>query len=184
MRSTRQYIYAWDLRARTRNHMGQLISLSKWVCIPQTYAAFMLHARCMHHCTPNEVKKIKNADKADQPLLNPEGSQSIITDLQFIVGRRLIGSSLRGTVKLAGDWVCDVGELLFLLFEIFRSCGGGVLVKPFGGLLDSVEKLRNVSAYSNNLTRGYRVLTVSLSSSSILPPRPSSSLTWFLREKA
>ena len=30
----------------------------------------------------------------------------------------------------------------------------------------------------------HRVLTVSLSSSSILPPRPSSSLTWFLREKA
>ena len=125
--------------------MGQLISLSKWVCIPQTYAAFMLHARCMHHGTPNEVKKIKNADKADQPLLNPEGSQSIITDLQFIVGRRLIGSSLRGTVKLAGDWVCDVGQLLLLLLEVLGSGRGSVLLDPVGGLLDGLEKLGCIS---------------------------------------
>jgi len=57
------------------------------------------------------------------------------------VARRLIRSSLGGTVKLARDWVCDIGELLFLLFEIFRGGGGGVLVEPLGGFLDSVEEL-------------------------------------------
>jgi len=57
------------------------------------------------------------------------------------MARRLVRSSLGGTVKLAGDWVCDVGKLLFLLFEIFRGGGGGVLIKPFSGFLDGIEEL-------------------------------------------
>jgi hypothetical protein len=59
------------------------------------------------------------------------------------VGGRLI--IIVGTtglaVKLAGDGVCDVRQLLLLLLEIFGGGVNGVGIEPLGGLLDGVEKL-------------------------------------------
>jgi hypothetical protein len=59
------------------------------------------------------------------------------------VGGRLvivIGTSCLA-VKLAGDGVCDIRELLLLFLEIFGGGSSGVLVEPVGGFLDSLEKL-------------------------------------------
>ena len=44
-------------------------------------------------------------------------------------------------VQFAGNGVRDVGELLFLLVEVFRCGGCGVLFEPFGGFFDGVEDL-------------------------------------------
>lgn len=85
-------------------------------------------------------------------------------------------------VHLGGDGVSDVGQLLLLLLEVLGSGLSAMLLEPLVGLLDSVEDLGKLACAF--VKRAVVELTVSLSSSSILPPRPSSSLTWFLREKA
>ena len=87
-------------------------------------------------------------------------------------------------VHLGGDGVSDVGQLLLLLLEVLSGGVSAVLLEPLVGLLDSVEDLEYVSMFSLVILSMMGKLTVSFSSSSILPPRPSSSLTWFLREKA
>lgn len=98
----------------------------------------------------------------------------------------LLGTRATGTlVHLGGDGVGDVGQLLLLLLEVLSVGSASVLLEPVGSLLDSVKNLeiRLASACSSLLMGKYK-LTVSFSSSSILPPRPSSSLTWFFRLKA
>lgn len=44
-------------------------------------------------------------------------------------------------VQLAGNGVCDVRELLLLLLEVFGDGGSSVLLEPFGGFFDCIEKL-------------------------------------------
>lgn len=88
-------------------------------------------------------------------------------------------------IELAGNGVGDVGELLPLLLEVLGGGSGSVLLQPVGNLLDGVENLEKLSAIAfERFRRNFGKLTVCLSSSSILPPRPFSSLTWFFRLKA
>lgn len=48
------------------------------------------------------------------------------------------------TVQLAGNWVCDVRELLLLLLKVLRAGGTGVLIEPVGGLLNGLKDLVNL----------------------------------------
>lgn len=50
-----------------------------------------------------------------------------------------------GAVKLAGDGVGDVGQLLLLLLEILGFRGGRILLEPLVGLLDGVKNLLTLS---------------------------------------
>jgi hypothetical protein len=47
-------------------------------------------------------------------------------------------------VKLAGNGVGDLAELLSLLLKVFGGGGGGVLLEPLGGFLNGLEKLELV----------------------------------------
>lgn len=51
-----------------------------------------------------------------------------------------------GAVKLAGDGVSDVRQLLLLLLEVLSLRGGGVLLEPVVGLLDGVQDLSRMLA--------------------------------------
>lgn len=51
-----------------------------------------------------------------------------------------------GAVKLAGDGVGDVGQLLLLLLEVLGFGGGSVLLEPLVGLLDGVQDLLKMLA--------------------------------------
>jgi hypothetical protein len=51
------------------------------------------------------------------------------SSLQLVVTSLLI-ASCTAAVKLAGDWIGNVRELLFLLLEIFGGGSGSVLVQP------------------------------------------------------
>ncbi len=53
----------------------------------------------------------------------------------------IVTGTTSSLVKLAGDWVGDVGKLLLLLGEVLSGGAVGILLKPVGGLLDSLEKL-------------------------------------------
>lgn len=65
--------------------------------------------------------------------------------LELIVGIGLIVTTITSTasilVQLAGNRICHSRELLLLLLEVLGGGSGAVLVKPFGGLLNSVEDL-------------------------------------------
>jgi hypothetical protein len=58
--------------------------------------------------------------------------------LQLVVVRLLLTSATSSAVKLGGDGVGDVGQLLELLVKVLRGGGGGVLLEPVLGLLDGV----------------------------------------------
>jgi hypothetical protein len=108
--------------------------------------------------------------------------QLVVAGLVIVVGHA--SSTASAAVKLAGDGVGDVAELLLLLVKVLGGSLSGVVVEPVLGLLDSIENLFTMSVSCSLNEDGSCQLTVSLSSSSILPPRPSSSLTWFFKEKA
>lgn len=108
--------------------------------------------------------------------------QLVVAGLVVVVGHA--SSTASTAVKLAGDGVCDVAELLLLLIEVLGGGLGGVVVEPVLSLLDSIKDLFTMLVLCSLKADCSCQLTVSLSSSSILPPRPSSSLTWFFREKA
>jgi hypothetical protein len=132
-----------------------------------------LHSTFSLYLPPRCKTKLKSSKRRSQLI--------VIIGLVILRTTRSTSSS----VELGGDGVCDVGQLLLLLFEVFSGGGGGVLFEPVGSFLDSFEDLfRIISMYSIQFRITERELTVSLSSSSILPPRPSSSLTWFFRLKA
>lgn len=52
-----------------------------------------------------------------------------------------VGTTGAAAVQLAGNGVSNARELLLLLLKIGSLGGSTVLLKPLGGLLDSVEKL-------------------------------------------
>jgi len=58
-----------------------------------------------------------------------------------VVNRLVIvtAGATSGAVKLAGDGVGDVRQLLLLLLKVLRFSGGSVLLEPLVGLLDSVQ---------------------------------------------
>jgi hypothetical protein len=59
-----------------------------------------------------------------------------------IIFRHATGArALTAAVHLACDWVGDVGQLLLLLFKVFGRGGGGVLLDPVLGFLNSLEEL-------------------------------------------
>jgi hypothetical protein len=65
--------------------------------------------------------------------------------LQLVVAGRLIvvvvgHATGTASVKLGGDGVGDIAQLLLLLVEVLGNGGGSVLLKPVLGLLDSLEK--------------------------------------------
>lgn len=64
--------------------------------------------------------------------------------LELIVVNGLIIITARGAtraVKLAGDGVSDVGQLLLLLLEVLRGGSSSVLLKPLGSLLNGINDL-------------------------------------------
>lgn len=68
--------------------------------------------------------------------------------LQLIVVAWLViaiiwhASCATGTaVHLAGDWVCNVAELLLLLLKVFGCSGRGVLLDPVLGFLNGFLEL-------------------------------------------
>ena len=61
----------------------------------------------------------------------------------IIVGHA--SSTASAAVKLAGNGVGDVAELLLLLIEVFSSSIGGVVVEPILDLLDGVKNLYFIS---------------------------------------
>lgn len=110
--------------------------------------------------------------------------------LQFVVEitLRLLLATRGTTVHLGSDGVGDVGQLLLLLLKVLSGSVSAVLVEPLSSLLDGIQNLRILLVISYYCT-GLQVtlwhkLTVSFSSSLILPPRPSASLTWFFKLKA
>lgn len=64
---------------------------------------------------------------------------------------RLVGSTwwwgwhIAAAIKLAGDGVCDIAQLLLLLLEVLHRGVFGVLLKPICGLLNSFQELRSIS---------------------------------------
>ena len=46
---------------------------------------------------------------------------------------------LSRAIKLAGNWIRNIGQLLLLLLELLGGGGSGVLLEPLGGLLNGVE---------------------------------------------
>lgn len=48
------------------------------------------------------------------------------------------------TIQLAGNWVCDIRELLLLLLDVLACGGSGVGVEPVGGLLDGLQDLADL----------------------------------------
>lgn len=56
----------------------------------------------------------------------------------------ILSSVTAATVQLAGNWVCDVRELLLLLLEVLGVGGTGVLIEPVGGLLNGLKDLVNL----------------------------------------
>lgn len=60
------------------------------------------------------------------------------TCLQLIVGVILLPST--SAVKLAGDWVGHVRELLLLLLEVLLGGGCGILLEPLLSLLDGLDE--------------------------------------------
>jgi hypothetical protein len=63
----------------------------------------------------------------------------IVAGLVIVI--RHASSTASAAVKLAGDGVCDVAELLLLLIKVLGGGLGGVVVEPVLGLLDSIEDL-------------------------------------------
>jgi hypothetical protein len=57
-----------------------------------------------------------------------------------VTGLLIVTSATSRAVKLGGDGVSDVGQLLELLIEVLGAGLSGVLIKPVLGLLDSLEK--------------------------------------------
>lgn len=49
--------------------------------------------------------------------------------------------STAGAVKLAGDGVGDVRQLLLLLLKVLGGGSGRVLLEPLSGLLNGIDKL-------------------------------------------
>jgi hypothetical protein len=66
-----------------------------------------------------------------------------VAGLVIVVGHA--SSTASAAVKLAGDGVCDVAELLLLLVKVLGGCLSSVVVEPVLGLLDSIENLFIVS---------------------------------------
>ena len=91
---------------------------------------------------------------------------------------------LAAPIQFTRDGVGHVAELLLLLLKVLRRGRGAVFLKPFRGFLDGVKELEQLSVHVHGQVGIVGPLTVSLSSSSILPPRPSSSLAWFFKLKA
>ena len=155
-----------------------------------------MRSHCPDHHTDNTASSRKCQNNHDYsqvdflwiiPLLETLLPRCLLYNLEFIVVEGLIIIATWSTtraVELASDGVCDVGQLLLLLLKVLGHSGGSVLLKPVASLLDSLENLICRLAVCQHLESGVKKLTVSLSSSSILPPRPSSSLTWFFRLKA
>ena len=56
----------------------------------------------------------------------------------------ILSLGVTAAVQLAGNWVCDVRELLLLLLKVLRAGGTGVLLEPVGGLLDGLKNLVNM----------------------------------------
>jgi hypothetical protein len=81
------------------------------------------------------------------------------------------------TVKLTRNRVRDIRQLLLLLLEVLGRSSLRVLLEPVGCFLDSFEDLLLISFMFYLIYEGLEALTDSLSSSSIFPPKPSSSLT-------
>lgn len=63
--------------------------------------------------------------------------QLVVAGLVIIVGH----ASSTAAVKLAGDGVGDVAELLLLLVKVLGGGRGGIIVEPVLGLLDGIEDL-------------------------------------------
>lgn len=53
-----------------------------------------------------------------------------------MAGIRLLPSR---AVKLAGNWIGNIGQLFLLLLELLGGGGSGVLLEPLGGLLNGVQ---------------------------------------------
>ena len=65
--------------------------------------------------------------------------QLVVAGLVIVVGHA--SGTASAAVKLAGDGVGDIAELLLLLIEVFGSGIGGVVVEPVLDLLDGVKDL-------------------------------------------
>lgn len=59
----------------------------------------------------------------------------------FVIVVGHASSTASAAVKLAGDGVGNVAELLLLLIEVLGGSIGGVVIEPVLGLLDSVKDL-------------------------------------------
>jgi hypothetical protein len=107
----------------------------------ELYFTLCAYERPMHANTPKQLKKrcVYNL-KVHQCLIFPH--LQLIVSLMLII---LTTWSTSTSIQLASDWVCDVRQLLLLLLEVFGGCGGGVLLEPAGGFLDSLEKLDSIS---------------------------------------
>jgi hypothetical protein len=57
-----------------------------------------------------------------------------------VTGLLVVTSATSRAVKLGGDGVSDIRELLELLIKVLSDSGSGVLLEPVLGLLDGVEK--------------------------------------------
>jgi hypothetical protein len=57
-----------------------------------------------------------------------------------VIGNIVVTSATSRAVKLGGDGVSDVGQLLELLVKVLSSSLSGVALEPVLGLLDGLEK--------------------------------------------
>ena len=115
-----------------------LLFMQRKLASQEFYFTLCAYERPMHANTPNNIKK-------KQCVYNLKVHQCLnFPHLQLIVSLRLIILTTRPTstsIQLASYGVCDVRQLLLLFLEVFGGCGGGVLLEPVGGFLDSLEKL-------------------------------------------
>lgn len=68
----------------------------------------------------------------------------VVTRLVIIVVRHTAGTA---AIKLTGDGVCDVAELLLLLVEVLGLGRCGVLLEPVLSFLNGFKKLYSWSVY-------------------------------------
>lgn len=69
------------------------------------------------------------------------------TRLIIILSAAFRGWRLAAPIQFTSDGVGDVAELLLLLLEVLGRGGRAVLLKPFGGFLDGVKKLEQLSVH-------------------------------------
>jgi hypothetical protein len=157
----------------TAGGTSSILKNSKWGVEIETTNGSFATSKFYTRPNPDEMLKYEKIPNSSQRSQLVVGAWLVITIVWH-------ASGTASAVHLAGNWVGNVAELLLLLLKVLGGGGGGVLLNPVLGLLDGFLELRWELACYLAVWQCVQ-LTVSLSSSSILPPRPSLSASWFFR---